>query len=156
MISINWVFNNHMENDRYQVSRDIIKIYSFEGGVENMLVFVVLALLLLFFAVIFALQNTTAVTIYILFWQFHGSLALVLLGALAAGLLISFLAYLPTLLRGHWSGRKLRKQVTELEGSLAEHKQRLEETLQKLQGQATSTQATGPTSNLPDQSTPAN
>ncbi len=103
-----------------------------------MLIFIILALLILFFAVIFALQNTTTAVVTFLFWKFDGSLALVLLIALGAGLLISFLAYLPTLLRGHWSGRKIRKQVAELEGNLAEHKKRLDEALLKLQGQSTS------------------
>ncbi len=98
-----------------------------------MLIFIILAFLILIFAIIFALQNTVAVTIYFLFWQFHGSLALVLIVSLVAGLVISFLAYLPSLLRGHWSGRKLRKQITELEGSLAEHKQHLEDALLKQQ-----------------------
>jgi lipopolysaccharide assembly protein A len=110
-----------------------------------MLVFIILALLILLFAVIFALQNTIAVTIYFLFWQFHGSLALVLLIALTAGLLISFLAYLPTLLRGHWSGRKLRKQVADLESSLAEYKQRLADTSLKLQDQSSPTESAGST-----------
>ncbi len=96
-----------------------------------MQVFIVLALLVLVFAVIFALQNTAAVTINFLFWQFHGSLALGLIISLVAGLVISFLAYLPTLLRSRWSGRKLRKQIVELESSLAEHKQRLEESIHK-------------------------
>ncbi len=100
-----------------------------------MLIFVILALLILFFAVIFALQNTATAVVTFLFWKFDGSLALVMLIALGAGLLISFLAYLPNLLRGHWSGRKMRKQVAELEGNLAEHKKRLDKVLLKLQGQ---------------------
>jgi len=155
MISIIILFDHYAGNAGEMAYRDIIKIYRLMGGVEDMLIFIVLALVLLFFAVIFALQNTVAVTIYFLFWQFNGSLALVLIGALAAGLLISFLAFLPTLLRGSWSGRKLRKQVTVLEGSLAEHKQRLDEMLLKSQSQSTSTQTTGSSSIPPDRSTPS-
>lgn len=102
-----------------------------------MQIFVILALLILIFAVIFALQNPVTAIVTFLFWKFEGSLALVLLVALGAGLVISFLAYLPNLLRGNWSGRKLRKQVAELEINLADHKQRLEETLLKLQSQST-------------------
>ncbi len=107
-----------------------------------MLIFIVLALIILLLAVIFALQNTAAVTISFLFWQFHGSLALVLLVALFAGLLISFLTYLPTLLRTNWSSRKLRKHMTELETNLADHKQRLDEALLKLQSQSPASQST--------------
>ncbi len=99
-----------------------------------MLIFIILALLILFFAVIFALQNTVTTSVTFLFWHFSGSLALVLLVALGAGLLISFFAYLPSLLRGQWSMRRLRKQAGELESSLSEHKARLDEALLKLHG----------------------
>ncbi len=100
-----------------------------------MLVFIILALLLALLAVVFALQNTITVTITFLFWQFTGSLALVLLVALAAGMLVSFLAYLPSLIRGRLAARRMRKHATELESNLAEHKQRLQEAELKLQGQ---------------------
>ncbi len=101
-----------------------------------MLVFIILALVLALLAVVFALQNTITVTISFLFWQFTGSLALVLLVALAAGMLVSFLAYLPSLIRGQLSARKMRKHATELESNLADHKQRLQEAELKLQGQS--------------------
>ena len=105
-----------------------------------MMVFVILALLLALLAIIFALQNTITVTITFLFWQFTGSLALVLLVALAAGILISFLAYLPSLIRGQLSTRRMRKHTSELESDLAAHKQRLEEAQLKLQGQSPAVQ----------------
>ncbi len=117
-----------------------------------MLVFIILALLLALLAVIFALQNTGTVTIYILFWQFTGSLALVLIVAVAAGMLVSFLAYLPTLLRGNWSARNLRKHTTELESDLAAHKQRLEEAQIKLQAQSPAAQPTDSSGISPDPS----
>ena len=120
-----------------------------------MQIFVVLALIILLLAVIFALQNTAAVTISFLFWKFNGSLALVLLVALTAGLLISFLAYLPTLLRSHWSARKLRKHTNELETNLAEHKQRLDEALLKLDGQSTPVSSPGAPQSPPDQPGPS-
>jgi uncharacterized integral membrane protein len=101
-----------------------------------MQIFVFLALIIAVIAVIFALQNTLPVTITLLFWQFHGSLALVLLVSLAVGAVTSFLASLPALVRGQWSMRKLRKQATELESNLTDHKQRLEEAQQKLQAQS--------------------
>jgi putative membrane protein len=104
-----------------------------------MQIFVILAILILILAVIFALQNTVAVAVSFLFWQFHGSLALVLIVALAAGLVISFFAYLPSLLRNHMTGRKLHRQITDLEGTLAEHKQRLADALIKVQDQSAST-----------------
>lgn len=101
-----------------------------------MQVFVFLALFIAILAVIFALQNTLPVTVSILFWKFDGSLALVLLLAMAVGALISFLASLPALVRGTWSRRSLRKRVSGLESDLSEQKRRLEEVLLKLQEQS--------------------
>jgi putative membrane protein len=116
-----------------------------------MLIFVLLALIILLLAVIFALQNTVAVTISFLFWQFHGSLALVLLVALAAGLVISFLAYLPYLIRGNLSARKLHKHVAELESELSDHKRRMEEALVKVQSQSEPPQTQAAAPPPPDQ-----
>lgn len=121
-----------------------------------MQIFIILALLILIFAVIFALQNTTAVTVFFLFWQFHGSLALVLLIAMGAGLVISVLACLPTILRGQWSLRKLRKHTTELETNLEERKQRLDEAMLKLQVQSEPIQPGETSSSPPSQSAPTN
>ncbi len=118
-----------------------------------MLIFVILALLLALLAVVFALQNTGAVTITFLFWNFTGSLALVLIIALAAGILISFLAYLPSLIRGQLSGRRMRKHASELESDLATHKQRLQEAELKLQGQSSAVQPSDTTTAPPDQTT---
>jgi putative membrane protein len=120
-----------------------------------MMIFIILAFLILIFAVIFALQNTITVTVTFLFWQFHGSLALVLLVALGAGLVIGILAYSPSLLRTHMAGRRMKKQLTELETSLAEHKQRLEESLLKLHEQATPGKPTESGETPPEQPTPA-
>jgi uncharacterized integral membrane protein len=99
------------------------------------MIFIILAFLILIFTVIFALQNTISVAVTFLFWQFHGSLALVLLVAMAAGLVIGILAYSPSLVRTQLAGRRMKKQLTELETSLSEHKQRLEESLLKLHEQ---------------------
>ena len=49
----------------------------------TIIIFIFFALIIAAVAVIFALQNTSAVTVTFFFWNFHGSLALVLLGALA-------------------------------------------------------------------------
>jgi putative membrane protein len=119
-----------------------------------MQIYVFLALIIAVIAVIFALQNTLTVTISILFWQFHGSLALVLLLALVVGAAISFLASMPTLVRGQWSMRKLRKQALELESNLNDHKQRLEEAQLKLHAQSTPVQPSETSVKPPDQTAP--
>lgn len=92
-----------------------------------MLIFAILALVIAVLAVILALQNTLSVTVSFLAWQFEGSLALVLLLALIAGMLISFLAYLPSLIRGNLGRRSLRKRVSELETALSEQKKLMDD-----------------------------
>lgn len=92
-----------------------------------MQIFVFLALIIAILAVIFAVQNTALVTVSFLVWEFDGSLALVLLLALAVGALISFLASLPALIRGGFSRRSLRKRASELENNLNEERRLLEE-----------------------------
>jgi len=133
-----------------------------------MQIFIFLALIIAIIAVIFALQNTLIVTVSFIIWKFTGSLALVLLLALAVGALISFLASLPAIVRGKWSLRSLRKQasklessitehkqrLTELESSLTEHKQRLEEAHLKLQTQSAPAQSTENSVQPPDQPAP--
>jgi putative membrane protein len=103
-----------------------------------MQIFLILALVIALIAVIFALQNTVIITVSFLFWQVHGSLALLLIISLAAGALITFLALLPGLLRSRWSMRRLRKQLAEVEGNLTEHRQHLEEDNQRPEEQSTS------------------
>ena len=117
-----------------------------------MLILVIVALLIAIFAVIFALQNTIMVTVTFLFWQFNGSLALILLVTLAVGAVVTFLAYLPALIRNHRSVRKLRRQATTLEKDLNENKQHLADALLKLQTQSTPSQPPEtPTIQPPDQ-----
>jgi putative membrane protein len=117
-----------------------------------MQIFLILALVIALVAVIFALQNTAAITVSFLFWQFHGSLALVLIISLAVGALITIMALLPGILRGRWSLRKLRKQLAEVEGDLKAHKQSLEEANLKLDEQIISQQHPESASEPPIQS----
>jgi uncharacterized integral membrane protein len=80
-----------------------------------MQIFIIIALVIAVIAVIFALQNMAAVTVSLFFWQIDGSLALVLLVTLAAGVLISLLASLPGLIKGKWIISSLRKKLAALE-----------------------------------------
>lgn len=92
-----------------------------------MLVFLIVALILAVFAIVFALQNTASVTLTFLIWNLKGSLALVVIVTLLAGVVITLLALAPALVRGRLRVRSHRKRVTELEGTLEEHKRQLEE-----------------------------
>jgi uncharacterized integral membrane protein len=66
-------------------------------------------------AVTFALQNNAAVTVVFAFWRFDSSLAVVLLVALALGVLIAGLVSTPSVIKGQWAGARLRREVAKLE-----------------------------------------
>ncbi len=92
-----------------------------------MQIFLFVALFISALAVVFALQNSDTTQVTFLTWQFDSSLALVLLIALAAGALISFLFSLPTNLKTRWTIRQQRKKLVDMETSLADYKLRLEQ-----------------------------
>ncbi len=60
-----------------------------------MIIFLILGLVLGGAAVVFALQNITTVTVMFLSYQFEGSLALIILLAVAVGVVVSLLLSLP-------------------------------------------------------------
>jgi putative membrane protein len=95
-----------------------------------MQVFLIISLVIAVLAIIFALQNTAVTSVTFIVWTFTGSLALVLLVALAAGILISFLASMPTLIRDRLTISRQNKRLAELENSLAESQQKIND-LQK-------------------------
>lgn len=57
--------------------------------------YLIMTLLVAFFSVVFALQNSQLVTVKLFLWRFEGNLALVLLISLSLGFLIGVLAFLP-------------------------------------------------------------
>jgi lipopolysaccharide assembly protein A len=81
---------------------------------------VFLSLLIAIVAVIFALQNTAIATVSFLVWELSSSLALILLIAVFAGVLISFLVSIPQLVRANMKVRGLKKQVADLELKIKE------------------------------------
>ena len=92
-----------------------------------MQIFLFFALIISVLAVIFAIQNNDPTTVTFAVWKYNGSLALVLLVAVAAGSLISFFVSLPSNLKTRWTLRQQRKKLTELETSLATVRGELEE-----------------------------
>jgi uncharacterized integral membrane protein len=76
-------------------------------------------------AVLFALQNNALVTVTVALWHFESTLAVVLLLAIGLGVLITGLVSTPTVLRGQWSGARLRRQVAALEKEKAALEQRI-------------------------------
>lgn len=86
---------------------------------------IIAAIVIAFFAIAFALQNNTLVSIGLLGWTYQGSLALVLLFTLAIGVLIGLLVLLPSVLkRGFRISRALRHR-SDLEEQLQEKDRRI-------------------------------
>lgn len=78
-------------------------------------------------AVTFALQNNIPVTVVFGFWRFDSSLAVVLLIALALGVLIAGLVSTPSMIKAQWAGSRLRRQVAGLEDERAVLERRVRE-----------------------------
>ena len=112
-------------------------------------VFLVLGLIIAVVAVIFALQNTAAVTVSFFIWQFDQSLALVLLLAVALGVLIVVLTLLPTVIREKWQLSGRRKKIDALGKNLEEARVKLAEKDQKIKDLETALQTAQTQAQLP-------
>ena len=80
--------------------------------------FIVLALLIALAIVLFALQNSTIVTVSFLSFHYNGSLALILIVVFTLGLLAGILISIPPLLRKHSDLREQKRRVKQLEESI--------------------------------------
>ena len=87
----------------------------------------IVAMLFAAISVTFALQNNVPVTVTFLLWRFDGSLAMVLLIAMALGGLILALVSTPSTLRRQWALNRQRKRIDELEQVCNEQKGRMAE-----------------------------
>ena len=90
-----------------------------------MRIFLLFALLIALVAVIFALQNTQVVSINFLAWTFQSSIALEMIITLIAGVLVGFLAMLPSSIRSQLQISNRKKEKTGLEASLAQAQQQV-------------------------------
>jgi putative membrane protein len=87
-----------------------------------MIISLVIGILLGSLSVVFALQNVAMVTVTFLAWQISAPLALVLLGSMLSGVVITLLVSLPSLIRDEMSVKVLRKQKKQLEDELAAYR----------------------------------
>jgi uncharacterized integral membrane protein len=92
-----------------------------------MQLFLIVGIVFAIGAVMFALQNNAAVTVVFAFWRFDSTLAVVLLVALALGVLISALVSTPSVIKWQWAGTRLRRQVASLEDDKASLERRVRE-----------------------------
>ncbi len=73
--------------------------------------------------VIFALQNIAVITVSFFTWQITGSLALILMTAVAAGAVIALLLVLPETARNYFRYKKLVKENSNLAEELRKQKE---------------------------------
>jgi len=78
----------------------------------------IIAIIVAILAVVFALQNAVPITVSFLTWRFESSLALVLLIALALGILMSLLVSVPSVIKKIKLISSQKKKIQELENSL--------------------------------------
>src|SRR3569623_813942 len=84
-----------------------------------MILFLILGRIIGAVSVVFVLQNVAATTVTFLTWQLSGSLAVVLLATLIAGMLVAVLIVLPSLIKAEWQIRVYRKRIKQLEEDAA-------------------------------------
>ena len=80
-------------------------------------------LLVLFFAVAFSLQNSEPIIINFFSWRFQGSLVVILLTALACGVLLSVIASLQSFIKKRRLIAQQQKTIAQLERTTFEQKQ---------------------------------
>ena len=85
----------------------------------------ILAMLFGATSVMFALQNNVQVAVTFLLWHFDGSLAMVLLIAMALGALIIALVSTPATMRRHWTIKRQQKHIDELEQACSDQKHKI-------------------------------
>lgn len=96
-----------------------------------MQIMLIFSLIVAIIAVIFAVQNADTTNIQFLFWEKEVPIAAALLAAVLLGVMMSVLASSPSSIRRKLTIRNQRKQITELETSLANQNLKLAEANQK-------------------------
>ncbi len=95
-------------------------------GGEIMRLYVVSALMIAFLAILFALQNTNLVTIQLFIWEYQQSLALILLGTLAIGVIVGLLVSVPAMIRRNIRISRLQTQTDSLRQQVNDQAQLLQ------------------------------
>jgi uncharacterized integral membrane protein len=82
--------------------------------------FLITFLLIVFFAVAFSLQNSEPVILNFFSWRFQGSLVVVLLTALACGIILSAIASLPSFIKKSRLIAQQQKTIAQLKQAATE------------------------------------
>jgi uncharacterized integral membrane protein len=80
---------------------------------------VIIGILVALASVLFAMQNSTPVTVVFLVWRFDGSLAMIILVSIALGALAVALVSMPAALRARWTISRQRRDIEALKESAA-------------------------------------
>lgn len=80
-----------------------------------MALFLVLGIFIGFLSLVFVLQNVDPVTVTFAVWHFSGSLSIILLLTLLAGMIIAALVLAPGIVVQKWQLRKAAKKIKTLE-----------------------------------------
>lgn len=83
-----------------------------------MILLVIVGLVMAILAILFAFQNAAVVTINFGIWELEQSLAIILIGTLGLGIIISMLLSLPTILKRGWQNSQQKNKIKELQGQL--------------------------------------
>lgn len=89
----------------------------------GMIILFILGLVLGGFAVVFSLQNIEVVTVAFFDWQMTGSLSVILLMSILAGMLVVLLILLPGSIGNYFRYRKLKGQNLKLAEELRRQKE---------------------------------
>lgn len=81
--------------------------------------FLILAIALAAVVAIFALQNSAVIVVSFLAWHWEASLALILILVLGAGILVGYLAGLPSAWKSKSELRQQRREISDLEKEAA-------------------------------------
>jgi putative membrane protein len=87
-----------------------------------MLLSLIVGIILGALAVIFAFQNVAVVTVSFLTWQITASLAIIILGTVLCGIILTLLFLLPSVIRDEIYLSTIKKQKREAEDELAKHR----------------------------------
>lgn len=82
--------------------------------------------------VVFALQNTQMLMVTFLGWGFEGSVAVIVIAAMLAGIIVSLLLSIPSMINSMVKESRLKGHNEALRQDLQDHKVALENTKQKL------------------------
>lgn len=87
-----------------------------------MLISLIVGIILGAVAVVFAFQNVAVVTVSFFTWQVSASLAIVILGSILCGIVLTLLVLLPSVIRDEIYVAGLKRQKREVEDQLARTK----------------------------------